>query len=175
VTPEYYYSGGGEVVPVTDLESATEAIRLIGEQGEGLGGAIYDNEGELAHYYRFKQLELGRYYQPGDEAGNPTGPPLTVDWDAVYPVKTNATLSDYPESSELHARAVEFNREYASFLSMLTDAYTGRPELLIDAVVEMFRLRDAMSTLIRNPIPGAGGLTAAPTFEVAAFSPVVSS
>jgi hypothetical protein len=170
VTPEYYYSGGGEIVPVTDLESALEALRLIGEQGEGLGGAIYDNEGELAHYYRFKQLLLGRYYQQGDGPDDPTGPPLDVDWDAVYPVKTNASLDDYPEGSEVYAAAAEFNQQYANFLSDLTDAFTGQPELLIEAVPEMFRLRDGMTSLIRNPIPGADGLTAAPTFEVARVS-----
>jgi hypothetical protein len=170
VTPEYYYSGGGEVIPVTDMESASAALRLIGEQGEGLGGAIYDNEGELAHYYRFKQLLHGRYYQEGDTAGHPTGPPLDIDWEAAYPVKKNACLDDYPQGSQLHAAAVEFNRQYASFLSLLTDAYNGQPELLIDAVPEMFRLRDAMTKLMCNPIPGAGGLTAAPTFEVAPVS-----
>jgi hypothetical protein len=159
-------------VPVTDLDSADEALRLIGEQGEGLGGAIYDNEGELAHYYRFKQLLHGRYYQQGDQPDEPTGPRLEIDWDAVYPVKTNASLEDYRDAPELYAAAVEFNRQYASFLSLLTDAYTGRPELLIDAVVEMFRLRDGMTKLIRNPIPGTDGLTAGPTFELAAVSAV---
>lgn len=167
VTPEYYYSGGGEVIPVTDMESAVAAIRLIGEQGEGLGGAIYDHEGELAHYYRFKQLLHGRYYVEGDDHDNPTGPSLDTDWEAVYPIKTNACLDDYRDAPELHAAAVEFNRQYADFLGMLTEAYTGRPELLIDAVVGMFRIRDRMVGLIRNPIPGADGLTAAPTFELA--------
>lgn len=175
VTPEYYYSGGGEVVPVTDIDSALAAIRLIGEQGEGLGGAIYDYEGELAHYYRFKQLLHGRYYQEGDGPDDPTGPPLDVDWEAVYPVRTNARLDDYRGASELHAAAIEFNRQYADLLRLLTEAYTGRPELLIDAVSEMFRLRDGMTSLIRNPIPGADGLTAAPTYELAAVSAVGSA
>jgi hypothetical protein len=166
VTPDYYYSGGGEVIPVSDVESASAAIRLISEQGEGLGGAIYDYESELAHYYRFNQLHLGRYYQEGDTGDEPTGPPLEVDWNAVYPVKRNACLDDYRDAPELHAAAVAFNRDYASFLGMLTEAYTGRPDLLIDAVAEMFRLRDGMLRLIRNPIPGAGGVTGAPTFEV---------
>jgi hypothetical protein len=172
VTPEYYYSGGGQIVPVTDMESAVEAIRLIGEQGEGLGGGIFDNQGELAHYYRFKQLMYGRHYQVGDDPDDPTGPPLNVDWDAVYPVKTNASLDDYRDAPELHAAAVEFNRQYADFLGLLTDAFTGQPELLIDAVVGMFRIRDGMTNLLRNPIPGADGLTAAPTFEIGALSEV---
>jgi hypothetical protein len=32
ITPEYYYSGGGHVIVVTDMESARAAIRLIAEQ-----------------------------------------------------------------------------------------------------------------------------------------------
>jgi len=167
VTPEYYYSGGGELVAVTDGESASAAIRIIAEQGEGLGGGIFDYEGELAHYYRFRQLQHGRYYQEGDGPAEPTGPPIDIDWNAVYPVKKNASVDDFPEGSELHEAAVAFNREYAVFLGLLTRAYGGRPELFVDAVAGMFRLRDGMLKLIRNPIPGGDGLTAAPTFEVA--------
>lgn len=168
--PEYYYSGGGELVAVTDLESARAAIRLIAEQGEGLHGAIYDAEHELSHYFRFQQLLLGRHYQGGDEPGKPTGPPLDVDWDAVYPLKKDATLDDYPEGSELRAAAAEFNGRYAEFLAFLTRAYNGEPELLLEGVVEMFRLRDAMNRLMRNPIPGLDGVNAAPTFEVAGLA-----
>ena len=170
VTPEYYYSGGGEIVPVTDLASALAALELIAEQGEGLGGKIYDEEGEIAHYYRFQQLKLGHYYQPGDTAGSPSGPELSVDWDAVYPVKTNVVLDDLRAAPELHAAAARFNERYADFLGLLTRAYTGEPALLIDAVVEMFRLRDGMLSLIHNPMPGSDGLNAGPTFEIAGSS-----
>lgn len=166
VGPEYYYSGGAEVVRVTDLASATEAIRIIAEQGEGLGGGIFDFEAELAHYFRFKQIAEGRYYQEGDSADAPTGPPLEVDWDAVYPVKPNARVGDYPEGSELRAAAEAFNRDYADFLALLTRAFSGQPELLIEAVAAMFRLKEAMTALIRNPIPGEDGVNGAPTFEV---------
>jgi hypothetical protein len=165
--PEYYYSGGGQLVRVTDIASARAALRLIGEQGEGLHGGIYDAERELSHYYRFEQLKLGRYYNPGDDATKPTGPPLDVDFDAVYNLKANARMTDYEEGSELHAAALDFNRRYADFLGLLTRAYNGSPELLLDAVPEMFRIRDAMLRLIRNPIPGLDGVYAAPTFEVA--------
>jgi Ferritin-like len=170
VTPEYYYSGGGEIIPVTGLQSALDALGLIASQGEGLGGGIYDAEGELAHYYRFQQLEIGRYYQKGDQPGHPTGPPLDTDWDAVYPVLKDARLDDYPEGSELRAAAVGFNQEYAGFLEFLTQAYNGQPELLIEAVWRMFRVRDAMLQLIRNPVPGRNGVHAGPTFDPAAAS-----
>ena len=166
VTPDYYYSGGGNVVPVYDLDSASAALELIAEQGEGHGGSIFDEEGEISHYYRFEQLKIGRYYHPGDEPGGASGPELSVDWDAVYPVKTNCVLDDLRADPELHASAVSFNEQYADFLGLLTRAYTGQPGLLIDAVVEMFRLRDGMLRLVRQPLPGADGMTAGPTFEI---------
>lgn len=170
ITPEYYYSGGGEVVPVKDLDSSKAALALIAEQGEGHGGEIFDEEGEISHYYRFEQLKLGRHYQPGDEPGTPSGPELSVDWDAAYPVKRNCVLDDMRDAPELHRGAAAFNQQYADFLGLLTRAYAGEPALLIDAVAEMFRLRDAMLGLIRYPIPGREGLTAGPTFEVGGLS-----
>jgi len=175
ITREYFYSGGGDLVRVTDLASALRALDLIAEQGEGYGGGIFDREHELAHFYRFQQLVLGRYYQKGDTAGHPTGPPIDVDWDAAYPVKKDARLADYPENSELWEAAREFNRSYSDLLDVLTRTYNGRPDLLTDAVVEMFRLRDQIVRLVRNPIPGQDGLHAAPTFEVAPRAATVAS
>jgi hypothetical protein len=166
VTPEYYYSGGGEIVVVNDLDSARAALRLISEQGEGLGGAIFDHEGEISHYYRFEQLLLGRYYVEGDAAGKPTGTPLTVDWDAVYPVKANARVSDYSENAGMAAAAAELNSYYADFLALLNRSYNGEPQLLIPAVGGMFRIKELMYRLMQQPINGHDGAHGAPTFEV---------
>ena len=175
VGPEYFYSGGGEIVPVTDLHSACRALALIAEQGEGVGGHIYDVEHELAHFYRFEQLLLGRFYLDGDEAGHPTGPPLEVDWDAVAPIKKNASVDDFPEGSELRVAALQFNASYAAFLELLTRAFSGSPDLLTGAVVDMFRLRDQMTALMNNPITGLDGVNGAPTFEMSAIADAVRS
>ncbi|WP_223165598.1 ferritin-like domain-containing protein [Lentzea indica] len=166
VGPEYFYSGGGAVIPVTDLDSARRALSFIADQGEGLDSGLYDEDGELAHYYRFRQLELGRYYQVGDLADSPSGPQLRVTWDDVYPVKVNARLADYPPGSELAEAARNFNADYGTFLALLTKAFNGQPSLLQDAIWYMFRLRDAFTRLVRNPLPGSDGLHAAPTFEI---------
>lgn len=168
ITPEYYYSGGSDVIPVTDLTSAQAAIRVISEQGEGMGGHIFDVEDEIAHYYRFEQLVLGRYYLAGDQTGDPTGGLLDVDWEAVYPVKTNARLSDYPEGSELRAGAVAFNAGYADFLGLLTRAFRGEPGLLTGAVGAMFQIKELACQLMRQPIDRSTGLHAVPTFEIPA-------
>ena len=170
VGPEYYYSGGGQVHEVFNLETAKLAIRLIIEQGEGVGGAIYEHSAghELAHYYRFQQLVAKRYYQPGDEPDAPTGPEVTVDWDAVYRFKPNVRLADLEGDRELHAAAIDFNEAYAAFLRLLTQAFGGHPSMLIDAVPEMFKLRKKIERLLHNPLPGDATLHAAPTFEMAA-------
>ncbi|WHA44031.1 ferritin-like domain-containing protein [Agrobacterium larrymoorei] len=167
ITSEYYYSGGGELHPVTDLKSALSAIHLIIEQGEGEGGGIYDDgTDELAHYYRFNELKEGRYYQRGDEPEKPTGPALQVDWDGAYPVKPNLKVSEIPEGSELHSATVAFNTRYSEFLALLTRAYNGEPKLLLEAVPLMFEFRNLMLELLRNPLPNHPGLFGSPTFEI---------
>ena len=166
VNADYYYSGGGEIIPVTSLDTAQQALRLIAEQGEGLGGGIYDHEDEISHYYRFQQLILGRFYQKGDTPGQPTGGPVNVDWDAVYPIKANCRLADYTDA-EARQAADNFNAYYRDFLQLLTRAFTGQPQLLIEAVGGMFRIKELAYQLMRNPIDGASGLSAAPTFEMA--------
>ena len=168
VGPEYFYSGGGETMVVTDLDSARRALRFIAEQGEGLDSGLYDAEGELAHYYRFRQLQLGRYYEVGDHPDAPSGPELSICWDEVHNVKVSIRLDDYPAGSELARVAQDFNADYGAFLALLTEAFNGRPDLMEQAVWEMFRLRDAFNRLVCNPLPGSGGLHAGPTFEIPA-------
>ncbi|MDT4995792.1 MAG: hypothetical protein QOH97_5684 [Actinoplanes sp.] len=174
VGPEFFYSGGGAIIEVRDLDSACRALRFISEQGEGLDNGLYDSDGELAHYYRFRQLQIGRYYQQGDHPDAPTGPKLGVDWDQTFNIKVSARLTDYPAGSELAAAAEAFNADYGTFLALLTQAFNGEPNRMQEAIWWMFRLRDSFNRLIRNPLPGSAGLHAAPTFEVNVPDPVAS-
>ncbi len=166
ITAEYYYSGGGEIITVNDLDSALAAIRLISEQGEGYEGGIFDYEGELSHYYRFQQIKLGKYYHKDDKPGHPSGEDLSIDWDAVYPIQSNARMEEYPKDSELYDGAYEFNKFYKKFLKELTVALNGKPEMLLPAVGAMFRIKEMSYQLMRNPFPGKEGITGAPTFQV---------
>jgi hypothetical protein len=167
VTPDCYYGSGGRVIVVEDLKTALEALEQIVEQGEGdptgpPPGEIFDPEGDLAHFFRFQELSLGREYQKGDTPGKPTGPPIDVDFDAVYPMRKNlraATLS-----GELRAAAESFNDLYSELLRRIQEGIDGRPEALGRAVGEMFKLRDAAEALLRVPLPEGGG-NAGPPFE----------
>jgi len=175
IPPKYFYSAGGESMVITNLETAIAAVEFIAGQGEGSKERVYDDEGELAHYYRFDQIVKERYYRDpkkdgmGDKAGHPRGALFPVDMDAVYPIKTNAKVADYHGYPDLEENALLFNGQYKRFLEKLNTAFNGHPEMLGGVFAkEMFAIKVAMERLIHNPIPGTHE-NAAPTFEMNHF------
>lgn len=161
---DYYYAAGGAPIVVTDLDSACRALEEVVEQGEGDMSSAFDADDNLAHYYRFEQLKYGRSYAPGDGVGIPTGPPVDVDFDAVYPMWPNPRLDEFTDP-DLRAAGERSNRQWSNLLSQIDEAFDGSPATLIPAVHTMFRLRDAMLVLLGNPMPGHEGYHAGPTFE----------
>lgn len=107
--------GGGSPIVVTDLTSATEAIRTIVEQGEGLGHG--DEQvpldpskpqlglSELSHYAKFKRIADGI-----DGIGN------------IWPVPTNPHVGDYGDGPVGQLAAL-FNAAYSYLLCMLDSMY----------------------------------------------------
>jgi Ferritin-like len=164
ITREYYYAGGGFPFPVTDLASARAALTEIVDQGEGDQASMYDSDGDLGHYFRFKQLKYGRSYLPLDDAGTPSGPEIEIDWTAAYPMIANPRGDDYADP-ELRAASDAANRTWSGLLSQLEAAFNGVPEALLAAVPAMFSLRDLALVLLANPLPCGGGRHAGPTFE----------
>lgn len=172
ITPEqWYYGGGGTAVVVTDFESARDAIEEVIEQGEGASG-IFDNSlargtnRELAHYFKFNEIALGRCYTDKDTvASGPTGPALPVDWSAIYPMQPNPTVRHFEGQPETQALMVEFNRVYTQLLGVLHDAFNGQPDLLRGAVPMMYDLKYRAQALMKIPSGKGDGCTAGPSFE----------
>jgi Ferritin-like len=167
IGPEYY-SGGGRVIIVTGLETAREALQEIVEQGEGdvtapLHEEMFDPEGELAHFYRFKELHVGRLYRPGDTPDEPTGEPIELDFEAVYPMKPNLRAETL--TGELRERAEAFNHLYSGLLGEIQKGINGTPEALENAIGVMFKLKKAAKELLPIPLPDGSGFNAGPTFE----------
>jgi hypothetical protein len=169
---ESFYGAAGGVPRITGLGEAGLAIDTIIDQGEGLRDDVFDGDHligeteEVAHYFRFLEVLAGRYYRAGDTpATGPTGPALSVDWNAAYPMCANPKIADYPPGSEVRARAEEFNAVYRRVLAALHLAFNGEPALLRGAVIAMDELRDRATALVRNPFPGRPGVHAGPTFE----------
>ncbi len=171
VTPEYYYGGGGKPILVNNLESALEALKEIVGQGEGVHKSFFDGDEhfgeveELAHYFRFKEVSCERYYdiahdRPGSD---PSGKPLVVQWDQVYPMRQDPKMAQYPEGSEVRRKMHEFNRTYMALLSDLEVSLTGKPQRLMQSVVRMYDLKYQAIELMKIPVSDTE--TAGPSFE----------
>lgn len=174
ISRDYYYNSGGEVVRVGDLPSALEALEVIVDQGEGFESGIgdgdrhyFDQPGEVAHYYRFEEIRLGRYYQPGDTPDSgPTGASFTVDYgpDAVFDMIDNPTIALFG-TGEVADRALACAQSYTALLGDLEQGLNGAPQSLVAAVVQMFTLKEAALDLLQNPAPGHEPRRAGPCFE----------
>jgi hypothetical protein len=166
--------GGGRVIPVHDLKSALAALAEIIEQGEGAARTdVWDGDvdvfhperDEVAHFYRFQELRFGRRYQAGDTPqSGPTGEAITVDFDAVLPMRRNPQSTDHPEGSPIRAAQQEFDQTYCLLLYLLEQAFNGDPSQLRDSIGVMNQLRAQALELMKTP-NGDGVTTAGPTFE----------
>lgn len=170
VGPEHYYSSGGRARRVDNLETALKAIDEIVEQGEGEvteppAGEKFDPDRDLAHFYRFDELRKGRRYSVDDLPEHPTGEPIVLEWDAVYPMRPNLRVTDI-RTPELRRLAKACNALWSGLLRRLETALTGSPGELREAVGTMFELKYAACELLRIPLPDDADLHAGPTFEV---------
>lgn len=171
VTPEHYYGGGGDAIPVHNLDTALEALKEIVGQGEGVDSTIMDGDNqfgeidELAHYFRFNEVYKGRHYKPTNTPkSGPTGGKLIVQWDQVYPMQIDPKTAKYPKGSDLWRKSYEFNRTYTTLLRKLHLAMNGEPQRLQEAVVGMYALKYQAIELMKIPV-GDGKVTAGPSFE----------
>jgi Ferritin-like len=169
VGPHHYYASGGHGIEVHDSATAHEAITQIVEQGEGEvtfppAGEKFDADRDLAHFYRFNELHRRRRYREDDEPANPTGPPIDLDLDAVYPMNPNPRVADYA-TPELRDLAQACNAVWTRLLGQIHTALNGSPDALGIAVGTMFELKYAACDLLRIPLPGDDQLHAGPTFE----------
>jgi hypothetical protein len=158
----------GRMIEVNNLTTAMEALELIVEQGEGDvktpgPGEKFDPEGELAHFYRFKELSEGHEYTEGDSPDKPTGPPISLDSEAILPMKPNLRAEQL--SGELREEAEAFNTTYTHLLGQVQEAIDGHPEKLFGAYRTMINLKSAAEALLKKPLDDGSGLNAGPTFE----------
>jgi CDGSH-type Zn-finger protein len=173
ITSGFIYGGSGSIVAVTGLATALEALAEIVEQGEGVAHRdVWDGDhdmfhperDEVAHYFRFMELKVGRRYQHGDTpTSGPTGPGIKIDWRGVRPMQRNPRLSDQPVGSPIRVAQESFNHSYCGLLHLLDRAFNGSPRLLNVAVGAMYGLKAQAQTLMQMSV--SEGRTAGPTFE----------
>ena len=174
VSNDLAYRGSGDIVVVTDLPSALQALQEIVEQGEGAAhhdvwdgshDMFHPERDEVAHYYRFQELMLGRRYRRGDTpASGPSGPAVTVDWSGVHPMRANPRISDHAPGSPIRVAQEAFNQAYCTLLYQLEESFNGSPRTLGSAVGSMYGLKAQAQALMETPLED-GSATAGPTFE----------
>ena len=166
VTTQHFHSGCGPIIAVDNLATALAALEEIVEQGEGFNLQVWDGisdvfhpeREQVAHYYRFQELKLGRFYRRGDTPrSGPTAEPISIDWDGVRPMVTNPRTSDHAAGSRIRTAQEKFNHSYCVLLQLLEQAFDGAPQMLGSAI-------GAMYTLMQTPTED-GLATAGPTFE----------
>jgi len=119
---------------------------------------------EIAHYFRFEQLLLGRAFRRGDTpSSGPTGEPVSVDWGAVYPMPVNPKSADCPPGTKTRDAIDCFNGAYCNLLQLLERTFNGLPMLLKNATGAMYGLKQWMINLMAMDFDGS--VQAGPSFE----------
>lgn len=177
ITQDFYWGSGGKPIVVKTLENACDAIDLIIEQGEGSKGhvgdgdhSLFNDREEIAHYYRFEEIKLGKYYHGNDQPGHPTGDDFNVDFDDSYPIKVNCTVDDFKNTPKLISLNEEFNKHFTLMLQGLEKGMNGQMKSIYPAIMnDMHQMAMIGSEMVQTPILDENGhskgVNGAPTYK----------
>jgi Ferritin-like len=163
----------GEEFAVSNVETALLAIETIVEQGEGTPKSPLDLQKDVAHYYRFQELEKGMKLVE-DPAS-----PLKVSFDPNQPIVINdATdviqMVDDPQCvtiDQADQRATQLADEcdavYSRMLNALHEGFNGKPDKVADAIGTMFEFKNGAGELLQQQLTAGphAGLFAGPRFK----------
>lgn len=160
--PDKQLEGPLGLFKVLNLPDVRSAITLIRRQGEGSQTSPEDmGPGDLAHYYRFKELREGRRLQKHADTGKWefTGDPIPFPevW-PVVPVPKQGYQHDDVTDPTVWALIAQFDRAFSTMLDQLQTAWAnGNDGALDDAIGTMSSLRSPAVQLMQTPLPGGLG------------------
>lgn len=165
-----------QAIVVHDVATAQAAIGLIIVQGEGTRLTPEDGDGEVAHYYRFMQIERGHLLVGAPGSTPPwayTGAPVHFDSRGVYPLPTNPGARGYPPSSIQAFANDNFNYTYTSLLGVLHGLFNGanHSEQMNRAIGLMMSLKGQAKAMTAG-VPDPSVFTA-PTFQYQPLNPAL--
>jgi hypothetical protein len=155
----------GDLVAVTNVDTAVTALKRIARDGEGTTASPLDASGDLAHYYRFESIVHGKQLvaNPSVPQGfSFTGPVIPFDAAGIWDFPDDTKTADYAAGTPERQLVADFNIAYSVMLRQLQVAFDGQPET-IDAVVGLMGgLRLKAVAVVSHPNPATGrqcGLT----------------
>ena len=166
VTSDFFASD--LLYPILTKEDAINAINIIIEQGEGTTTSPIDQDGEIAHYYRFQELYVGKELVKDPTAPHGysfSGSVILFDKNNVQPIFPNTKSYMLTEGSEERRQVDLFNKSYSDLLYGLHRTFNGEPAYLNNTIGVMFDLRLTCQKLAEMPFPGKEGYTIGPSYE----------
>ncbi|MFT6337479.1 MAG: hypothetical protein ACJATI_004243 [Halioglobus sp.] len=160
--------------PILTKQNAMDAIDIIVEQGEGTETLPIDPEGEVAHYYKFEELYIGKRLvkDPSVPQGYSfSGANIPFDPDNVQPIFPDTKSYLFAIGSEERRRCDEFNHSYQLLLNALHGTFNGQPDTLGDAIGIMIDVKLRGEKICAMPFPGKPNTTIGPPFEF--YKPMV--
>ncbi len=163
------FFGSELLFPILTKDDAIKAINIIVEQGEGTSTAPIDFEGEIAHYYKFEEIYVGRALVKDEsipQGYSFSGDPITFDPANVYPIYPNTKAAMFAEGTEERRRVDDFNDTYTSLLKGLHDTFNGKPDHINATIGLMYDIKLQAERLCGTPFPGKKGYNIGPSFEL---------
>ena len=129
----------GDVVNVTDTESALFGIQSVVVQGEGEGlldPTDLDND-TIAHFFKFEGIVCQNHLeQVSDTQYEYSGIPIPFNPEGVWNMRNNPSASDIDPGTNCYTEARAFHEAFRSMLRSLQEVFNGSPEK-IDVAVEI--------------------------------------
>ena len=157
-----------ELFPILKSEDALKAIDIIVEQGEGTTTKPIDQLNHIAHYYRFKEINIGRKLIEDTstiEGYSYSGDDIEFEEDGIYPFSSNTKIEQITIGTVAREKAELFAKTYTKLLKELHTTFNGKPNNLPASFQTMRELTTISEALAQMPFPDQPSLVIGPTFE----------
>ena len=120
----------GKLYVVTNVSSASDAIKEITEQGEGVS-PFDPKQGDLllsrlAHFYKYEEIVCQRKLIKTEHGGYAyEGRPIPYNPQGVWPMKANPRSADIPLNNNCYTEAKAFHGAYRALLRNLQEIFSG--------------------------------------------------
>ncbi|WP_461119501.1 ferritin-like domain-containing protein [Saccharothrix stipae] len=169
---------GNAIIPMADLDTVLKCLDIIMEQGEATSTSPenphYLKQGELSHYYAFRELYHGRKLQRVGERWSFTGAKITMPRTYAAAEVPPGGWAAHPTITQHDPKVLEvlhaFNREYSGMLRTLQTAWgTDDPatakEQVTHAIAHMGKMRQVAQTIMAAPLPDNSGWHYCPEYR----------
>lgn len=151
---------------ITGVDTACRGIDVIKREGEGTPDSPFESpEGVPAHFYRFGEIAAGRELVKTETGFAYAGDPILFDPAAVWPLRPNCKIADFPPNTQARTRIEAFAYNYSALLNALHTAFNGEPPQLDTAIGLMYDLRVGAVALMETDTGDGSGQTVGPSFE----------